>query len=156
MRRPIGFSDTSALADGGSVPAIYLQAIWPHVRELIASACARGGAADPDEIERELFAGEALLWIANDGSKVIAAGATQLWLNGARKICSVIACGGRGFARYRHLLAMIEDYARRSGCDAVEVCGRIGWARVLDGYAVAKVIEADTSRTRRVILERKL
>jgi hypothetical protein len=43
------------------------------------------------------------------------------------------------------LLEGIESYARASGCAAVRIMGRRGWARVLDGY-----------RTKRIILEKDL
>jgi hypothetical protein len=67
-----------------------------------------------------------------------------------RKVCEIIACGGKGMRSPRgqgwlHLIEKIEDYARAEGCSTVRVVGRKGWKRMLTDY-----------RARRVILEKEI
>jgi hypothetical protein len=42
--------------------------------------------------------------------------------------------------RWLPLLAKIEAYARDENCRCVRIFGRVGWSRVLQGYAVKNVV----------------
>jgi hypothetical protein len=131
-------SATSALVEGGRVELEHVRALWPHLSPLIRRACERGGG-DFAQIERDVLAERALLWIANDGLDVLAVAVTQLWHKGPRKLCTILACGGHHLRRFLPVLEMIERYARNAGCDAMEICGRPGWIRILRDYRIRRV-----------------
>ncbi|SRR6266852_6020553 len=114
--------------------------IWPHVTHLICRAMERGGMGDFGEVARKVMRGDALLWLAWDGARVIAAAVTELNAVGAVKTCTILACGGDGFCRFGHLLARLEDFARAEGCRRMRICGRPGWRRRLAGYRLKKII----------------
>jgi hypothetical protein len=54
--------------------------------------------------------------------------------------CVLFLCAGDGLDRWLHHLGEIEAWARAQGCDAMEVAGRKGWARVLKGYELVNVM----------------
>src|SRR6266851_8566848 len=114
--------------------------IWPHVAHLIRGAIERGGMGDFGDVARKLMRGEALLWLAWDGARVMAATVTELTAVGAVKTCTILACGGDGFCRFGHLLARLEDFARAEGCKRMRICGRPGWRRRLADYRLKKII----------------
>jgi hypothetical protein len=120
---------------------------WPYARELIRQALLRADLDAFAPLEAALLGGGShiLLWIAWDGTRIAAAAVTELQLTMRRKVCVILACGGRDMPRWLPLIAGIEKYALAESCAAVRIIGRKGWARVLPQY-----------REHRVILERKL
>jgi hypothetical protein len=119
--------------------------VWPHARQFIKAAMERTGLRDFKAIESEILEGKHLLWLAIAGGFVEAAATTQLIKVNRRKICVLVACGGKNRARWLPLLDGIEDYARKEGCAGMRIYGRKGWERALNGY-----------RSRHVILEKGL
>lgn len=108
--------------------------IWPCAAPLLRKATARTGLSAFSEIERNILDGDALLWIAWDGSAIGAAASTSLQQTDAGKVCVITACAGADMARWLPLIRAIEVYARDEGCGCVRIFGRRGWARVLEGY----------------------
>ena len=129
---------------------------WPHVRHLILAAMKRGGLSSLQPVEDAVLRGDALLWLAiareehqgvdarlpglsrrrpdGDGSRIAAAAVTELHQTEWRKVCVLIACGGKGADRWIGLLGSIEAYARAAGCEAMRLMGRGGWQRLLPSY----------------------
>jgi hypothetical protein len=136
----------AAATEGPRAPALVcvdperLHEIWPHVAPLIAAAMRRGRLGDIADVARGLAGGTALLWLAWDGERILAAAVTALDRIDGEKLCTIVACGGQGFARFGHLIGGLERYARAEGCARMRICGRKGWARVLPDYAVERVI----------------
>lgn len=108
---------------------------WPLARGLIKSAIERTDLSDFDYIEREVLAGNYLLWMAIS-DHVEAAAVTQK----ASNVCTLVACAGHQMERWMPLRVRIEKYAKDEGCRCVRIIGRRGWERVLDGYHVEHVI----------------
>ena len=130
----------------GAAPALVcvdparVDEVWPHVAALIAAAMRRGGLGEVADVARGLHDGAALLWLAWDGKRIVAAAATELACVNGEKLCTILACGGAGFARFGHLIGGLERYARAEGCVRIRICGRKGWVRVLPDYAIRRVI----------------
>jgi hypothetical protein len=138
---------------------------WPRVRELIRAAMRRGDLSSFADVEAGVLAGDALLWLAwsagpnggddrhvgagfkpaPTGPEIEAAAVTELQQTEWRKVCVIVACGGRALRRWLPLLDRIEAYARAERCSAVRIIGRKGWIRILTAY-----------RPRRVVLEKEL
>jgi hypothetical protein len=135
-----------AEAQSGAAPVLVcvdparVHEVWPHVASLIAAAMRRSGLGEAADIARSLGEGTALLWLAWDGERIVAAAVTEIAHVGGEKLCTILACGGTGFARFGHLIGGLEQYARAEGCVRMRICGRKGWARVLPEYAIARVI----------------
>jgi hypothetical protein len=124
-----------------------IREFWPHTRALIEAAMEKGDISPLACVEHAVFSGAALLWVAwdADARAIAAACVTELQVVGARKLCLIVACGGKNMHRWLPLLARIEDYARAESCSAMRIMGRAGWTRVLKDY-----------RRKRVILEKQL
>lgn len=108
---------------------------WPFAKWLIKAAIDRTNLSDFADIERQVLAGEQLLWLAWS-DKIEAAATTHL----ARNVCTLTACSGRDRKRWLNLFEKIEQYAKNEGCSAMRIYGRRGWERVLDGYRVEHVV----------------
>ena len=106
-----------------------VEEIWPHVRSIVKRAIDRGHT-DWDFLERNLFSGAWLLWLAWDGKEIKGAVVTAL----VKDACELVACAGNDFRGWIHLIAGIEDYARNEGKKTMRLIGRRGWSRVLGDY----------------------
>jgi len=114
--------------------------IWPHVSHLIRRAMARGRMGRFADVERDVLAADAYLWLAIEQGGVLAAAVTQVTQQDDHRLCTIVACGGRDFARWGGLIAGLENYARAERCARVEIAGRPGWLRRLPGYRLAKIV----------------
>jgi hypothetical protein len=120
-----------------------VQKVWPLARDLILAAIERTDLSDFADIEKDVLAGDQLLWLAIS-DRVEAAATTHL----SRNICTLTACSGHQRERWLPLFARIEKYAKDEGCHTMRLYGRKWWERVLDGYRVEHVIlEKDLGRT---------
>ena len=99
------------------VPADTVRKVWPRVCDLIYEAMRRGNLSGYQGVADLVLDGRGLLWLAWDGQTVHAAAVTMLAATEWRKVCEIIACGGKGMRPPRrqgwlHLIEKIEDYAR--------------------------------------------
>jgi hypothetical protein len=111
-----------------------IQKTWPLARDLIRAAIERTDLSDFADVEKDVLAGEQLLWLAIS-DHIEAAATTHL----SRGVCTVTACSGHQRERWLPLFAQIEKYAKNEGCK-MRIYGRKGWERVLDGYRAEYVI----------------
>jgi hypothetical protein len=65
---------------------------------------------------------------------------TELHQTEWRKVCEIVACGGKEMRHWLHLIERIEQFARDEGCTATRIVGRKGWARVLKDYCARRVV----------------
>lgn len=100
----------------------------------------KGGLTKFAQIEQDVLAGKALLWIGWDGWEIVAAVVTQLVETDADKVCTIVACGGFGMRDWLPLIDRLEQYARDEGCGVMRIFGRKGWARVLKDYQTNRII----------------
>jgi hypothetical protein len=114
--------------------------MWPHVAHLIRRAMQRGGMGRFADVERDVLSADAYLWVAIDAGAVLAAAVTKVTQDNDHRVCTIVACGGRDFARWGGLIAGLEDYARAESCRRIEIAGRPGWLRRLSGYRPVKIV----------------
>lgn len=108
--------------------------IWPHVEGLIAKAFRKANEAMPD-YAADFASARRLLWVAASPDAIIlGAGITRLEPRPEGLRCILEACGGREFARWKHTLARLEQYARDEGAVEFFIEGRSGWRRLLPDY----------------------
>lgn len=108
---------------------------WAFAGPMIRVAIERTGLSEFEDIERQVLAGEQLLWLAwSDHIEAVAI--THL----TRGVCTLTACSGHQRERWLPLFAAIEQYAKNEGAKAMRIYGRKGWERVLDGYRAEYVI----------------
>jgi hypothetical protein len=121
-----------------------VQEIWPTVTLLLRRATVRTGLSAFADIERDVLAGDALLWIAVSGEgsalAIDAVASTRLQQTDAGSVCVITACAGNNMSRWLPLISGIENYARDEGCARVRIFGRKGWLRVLEEYEESYII----------------
>jgi hypothetical protein len=114
--------------------------IWPHVSHLIRRAMERGRMGRFADVERDVLAANAYLWLAVEQDVVLAAAVTQVTEDADGRLCTILACGGSGWARWGGLIEGLESYARAEGCRRIEIAGRPGWRRRLPGWRLVKIV----------------
>jgi hypothetical protein len=133
-----------SLAELVCVDPTRVHEIWPHVAPLLRQAILRTGLSAFADIERDILAGRALLWLAVGGEvgrlAIEAVASTSLQQTDAGKVCVITACAGANMARWLPLISSIEVYAREEGCTRVRIFGRKGWLRALEGFRAKHVI----------------
>lgn len=102
---------------------------------------ARGRMGRFADVEADVRAANAYLWLAIDSNSVIAAAVTKVTqADDGERLCTIVACAGHDWTKFGPLIAGLEAYARAELCAAIEICGRPGWRRRLPDYRLAKVV----------------
>jgi hypothetical protein len=125
---------------------------WPFVSPLIEAAMNKGRLTNFSDVERDVFAGDALVWIAWNGEKIKAAAVTEIASANGERFCTIVACGAQTSLRslrkldcddrreWLALIAGLESYAPAEGCAAMRIYGRRGWLRLLPDYRASRVL----------------
>jgi hypothetical protein len=124
----------------------HLETGWPALEPHIARVCAFGGEWRPETVLRRCAEQSAQLWAVYDEARPIAAAVTEVIDKDLRRDCNIWLCAGSYSEQARDcLLREIEDWARRVGCERIQLVGRRGWEKKMPAY-----------RRTRVILEKRL
>jgi len=121
------------------VPPKDVHLLWPQAGPLIRAAIERTDLSDFADIERDVLAGDQILWLALS-DHIEAAATTHLIKTRGKPVLVITACAGDHRERWMPLLASIEKYAKDEGASRVRIYGRKGWSRALTGYRVEHVI----------------
>lgn len=107
--------------------------LWHSIESGIAKALERSNSDfTAERIRQKIDAGHSQLWVIASGEKILAAGTTELVeLENGRKLCMVSTLAGEDMAVWDHTWETFERFAKESGCDAIQIVGRIGWVRYL-------------------------
>jgi hypothetical protein len=114
--------------------------VWPHVRIMLKTAVEATDLNSIDELESDVLSGRQLLWLALLDCQILAAATTHLIRPREYKVCVLTACAGHHRETWLPLKERIEQYARDEGAKKMQLFGRKGWERVLDGYHVEHVV----------------
>lgn len=108
----------------------------PHIERVLK----RGhGSYKPADVLDRCLAGSYRLWLCFDG-QCVAAVVTEFCNYPQLRTCIVRMLGGRLPPDWNDHLNKIHVWAKEQGCSAMEVFGREGWARKLDGYELQQVV----------------
>ena len=94
-----------------------------------------------EDVFRQVASAHAQLWGWAEDGEVKAAVSTRIYEMAKGKLCHIWICIGYGYKD--QLLKMhdeIEAWARSMGCYAIEIVGREGWMKDLDGYKKTAVV----------------
>jgi hypothetical protein len=87
-----------------------------------------------DDVLEEIEMGRAIFWPMERSAVV-----TQLHQYPNGKVMRIWLAGG-DLMELKRFLPAADNYAKSVGCVAIELEGRPGWERVLDGYEKQRVI----------------
>ncbi len=132
--------EAPALATLSCVAPDDVPKIWPHISHMIKRAMERGGMGRFEDVERDVLTNNSYLWLAMEGSSLLASAVTKVTTEADHRLCTIIACCGHDWERWGGLIAGLEKYARAEGCGRIEICGRPGWVKRLPSYRTVKVV----------------
>ena len=109
--------------------------IWEEVSPLIEMARKHSeGELETDDFLEPLTHGDMQLWIATEDNNMHSAMVTQIVPYPQKQILRVILIAGSDFKRLYEFNDMIESFAIRTGCSAMELWGRKGWKKMLPDW----------------------
>ena len=117
-------------------------ALEAELRRVIAPSIDRDAFESLDEVMGEIHRGDAIAWIATEGSEIRLACVTQIIGGEYGAQCFIRHCAGIDRSDWLQYLALIELWAKGCGCASVELIGRKGWIKVLKphGYEERAVV----------------
>ena len=139
MHRPTERFVMLSSVDLCCVPPADVSKVWGLASGLIRAAIDQTKLSEFADIEKQVLAGEQLLWLAIS-DRVEAAATTHLIKTDGKPVLVVTACAGSQRERWISLRHQIEAYAKAEGCKSVRLYGRKGWQRELKDYRVEYVI----------------
>jgi len=108
-------------------------AIWSRVEPLLRRVTSRDhGRSSTDTIKKLIEEEKATLW-AHKGLDLICITSIDIHPTGV-KSCLVHACGGKGLEVCKDMSEILAEYAKTVGCDLLEIYGREGWLKTLNGF----------------------
>ena len=115
--------------------------VWEEVAPLLDTVKEHTeGELETDDFLEPLTHGDMQLWIATEGSTVHGVMVTQLIPYPQKKILRIISLAGDNFAELRDFQEMIEAFAVKTGCTALEMWGRKGWKKLLPDWEDTYVV----------------
>tara|TARA_R110000868_G_C10637928_1_gene743848 strand:- start:88 stop:519 length:432 start_codon:yes stop_codon:yes gene_type:complete len=120
------------------VPKQYVPTCWPMIEPFLEKAAKYTyGRYTVDDIYDSIVDYDYELWVAFEDNEIKGAVVTNSVTYPKRKLLCMSFCGGVGLKDWKDpMLAILQRYARDTGCDGIEATARRGWAKVfqLDGY----------------------
>ena len=109
--------------------------VWEEVAPLLEKVKEHTeGEFETDDYLEPLTNGNMHLWIATEYSDVKAAMVTQFAIYPQKNILRIVSMAGDDFEEIRGFQDMIEAFAVRMGCSALEMWGRKGWKKLLPDW----------------------
>jgi len=109
--------------------------VWEEVAPLLEKVKEHTeGEFETDDYLEPLTHGDMHLWIATEYSDVKAAMVTQFAIYPQKNILRIVSMAGDDFEEIRGFQDMIEAFAVRMGCSALEMWGRKGWKKLLPDW----------------------
>ena len=125
------------------VPTRLVPAVWDDVAPILRPAVdLSGGRHSLASTFDQLRSGHMQLFVAVQDDAARAAAVTQVLEYPSANWLVVLFCAGKGLPEWgRDGIEAIEDWARRCGCNGVEIIGRAGWAMALGYEKSASIIQ---------------
>lgn len=110
----------------------HIPAVWPWVWKFIEAALKRGVGPKPSllEVYTKIWNKELQLWVVWKNKEIVAAGLTEVAIEGSRKVCWIYAAGGNAKEAFHSTFSRVVDWARINGCFSIRIRGRKGWKRI--------------------------
>jgi hypothetical protein len=74
---------------------------------------------------------QAQLWVFLKDEQIVGAGLTQFIEYHTHKTLHLVLCGGIDWDEWADQYYVVEEFAKKNGCRAVEQWGRKGWTKLL-------------------------
>jgi hypothetical protein len=118
-----------------------LDFLWPHALPHLKRFSEETLLINTDDLYEKLKTNDRQMWLIEREGKVVLVVVTEIWAGDSGPVCMIkIASGTAGHEALREICDEIEGWARGMGCAGMEISGRKGWLKVLDGFKQTGVI----------------
>jgi len=108
---------------------------WPTISPILLRARDKGQEeSSMTDYMKKILNGVAQCWVVLEGDQIIGAGLTEIIYYAQHKTLHIILFAGSDFEEQSKMFPVVEQYAKDSGCKAIEQWGRAGWAKTLPKY----------------------
>ena len=110
--------------------------IWDDVGPMLARIQEHSeGELETDDFLEQLMMGGMQLWISTEDKEIVMSAVTQIIQYPQKKILRVIAIAGENFKEvHDNCINMVEAFAIKHECSALELWGRKGWKKMLPDW----------------------
>ena len=109
--------------------------IWDQVAPLLDRVREHTeGELETDDFLEPLTHGNMQLWIATEDKDIHAVMVTQFVIYPQKNILRIISLAGDDFEKIRNFQEIIEGFAIKNECTALEMWGRKGWKKLLPDW----------------------
>jgi|TARA_Y100001951_G_C11162351_1_gene195484 hypothetical protein len=117
------------------VPAGLVDTCWDEVAPMLERATDRsGGRYSIEDVYNKIVNEIAHLWVALEGKEIVAAFVTEITAYGQKKMLTVQFAGGSKMIEWvGEIDSIFRRWALDNGCSGVELTGRKGWVKALEG-----------------------
>ena len=123
--------------------------VWDKVEPMLARVTEHAeGELTPEDYVEPLSLGEMQLWIAVKDKELHSVMVTQIVPYPQKRILRILAIAGAEFKALYKFKDMVESFAIRSGCSALELWGRKGWKKLLPDWKDSYIVYTKDLRTR--------
>ena len=123
--------------------------VWEEVVPLLARVVPHTeGELEPDDYIEPLTHGDMQLWVVIENKHVNAALVTQIIPYPQKKVLRLISLAGEDFQEIKDFLEMVEVFALKNGCTALEMWGRKGWKKLLSDWKDSYIVFTKDLKTR--------
>ena len=124
-------------AEVGGVQPEALNAIWPHIEDLVVRALDEArGEYTLVEIYESILQGKMQLWVVSEGVQLLSVFVTEIIDYSQHRVCMIVLAAGENLKALLEQLSIVEAWAEELEADEVRVQGRRGWLRAManQGY----------------------
>ena len=123
--------------------------VWEEVVPLLARVVPHTeGELEPDDYIEPLTHGDMQLWVVIENKHVNAALVTQIIPYPQKKVLRLISLAGEDFQEIKDFLEMVEVFALKNECSALEMWGRKGWKKLLSDWKDSYIVFTKDLKTR--------
>ena len=124
--------------------------VWEEVVPLLARVAHHTeGELEPDDYIEPLTHGDMQLWVVVENKRVNAALVTQIIPYPQKRILRLISLAGDNFQDIKDFLEMVEVFALKNGCTALEMWGRKGGKKLRSVWEESDIVFTKDLKTRR-------
>jgi hypothetical protein len=108
---------------------------WPTLSRYLRKVLEHGqGESTLTDYLTKVLTGYAQCWGVIDGGTIVGVGLTEFLQYSQHKTLHIIAFSGSNFEEQSKVFPTVEQFAKDTGCKAIEQWGREGWAKLLPKY----------------------
>lgn len=108
---------------------------WATISSYLEEVLKHGqGESTLTDYFRKILNNYAHCWAVIENGQILGVGLTEFLQYAQHKTLHIIAFSGSNFEEQSKVFPTVEQFARDTGCKAIEQWGRQGWAKVLPQY----------------------